>query len=351
MTILIGKDARNMKGIVHIDGSMGEGGGQILRTSLALSMVTGKPLHVVNIRPRRGRPAIQRQHLAAIMAAQKVCSADVVGAQVGSSEIHFAPGKIAGGTYGFPIGSAGSATLVLQTILPALMLADRRSNITIEGGTHNIWAPPVDFLDKVFLPLLERMGPFVGLSLERHGFHPAGGGIVHAVVDPVTSLMPIDVNERGGVNQIKATAIVANLPETIGEREINTVRGILGNDIGTRVLKVDSNGPGNVLLIEIISDRIAEIVTSFGRRGLRAEKVAAQAAIEARTYIGSGVPVGMHLADQLVLPLSLAGGGSFTTMAATGHLKTNIDVITKFLPVAIWTDQVGPMAWKVTVGS
>jgi len=340
-----------VKDTVDIDGAMGEGGGQIVRTSLALSAITRRPLHLVNIRPRRRRPGIQRQHLAAIMAAQKVCSADVTGARIGSSEIYFGPGKIAGGTYEFSIGSAGSATLVLQTILCPLMLAEHPSQVTVEGGTHNIWAPPFDFLARAFAPLLKRMGPSARIDLKRHGFYPAGGGIIHAAIDPAPSLKQIEVNERGKVRRITATAIVANLPETIGDREINTVRRVLGSNIENRVSRVESKGPGNVLLIEIISDHVTEIVTSFGRRGLPAEKVAGQAATEARDYIRAGVPVGMHLADQLVLPLALAGGGSFVTMPPTGHLETNIAVITKFLPVAIHTDQVGPMAWKITIRS
>ncbi|MBP1748860.1 MAG: rtcA [Deltaproteobacteria bacterium] len=338
-----------MADMVHIDGSAGEGGGQILRTSLTLSIITQKPLHLVNIRPRRGRPAIQKQHLAAIHAAQKICSATVQGARIGSSEIHFIPGKAVGGTYEFSIGSAGSATLVLQTILFPLMLARHSSNVAIEGGTHNIWAPPVNFLDRVFLSLVRRMGPSVKVDLIKYGFHPAGGGLVHAAIDPVAVLKRIDVNERGKVNRIKATALIAHLPESIGHREIKVVQAELGNDIETSVETVDSRGPGNVLLIEIICDHITEIITSFGRRGLPAEMVAGKAAADARDYIGAGPPVGMHLADQLALPLSLAGGGSFTTMALTEHMKTNIDVIRKFLAVNICVRQINESAWRVAI--
>lgn len=334
---------------ICIDGSIGEGGGQILRTSLALSIITQRSLHLVNIRPRRGRPAIQRQHLAAIHAARTISSAEVHGARIGSSEIYFIPGKASGGIYEFSIGSAGSATLVLQTILPPLMLVKSPSDVTIEGGTHNIWAPPVDFLNRAYLSLIRRMGPSVRLNLIRHGFYPAGGGLVRAAIEPVAALKKIYVNERGKIYRIKATARVARLPESIGFREIKLVEAELGEHVEASVEKVDSRGPGNVLLIEIVCDHITEIITSFGRRGLPAEKVAGQAVLEARNYIDSGVPVSMHLADQLVLPLSLAGGGSFTTMSLTEHMRTNIEVIKRFLPVDIRVSQVSEGAWQVAV--
>lgn len=339
----------DVKDMVHIDGSMGEGGGQVLRTSLSLSIITARPLDLVNIRSRRDRPGIQRQHLAAVEAARKICSARVEGAKTGSSAILFVPGKTAGGTYELSIDSAGSATLVMQTILLPLMLAPHSSHVVIEGGTHNIWAPPVDFLDRVFLPLVRRMGPSVTVHLTRYGFHPAGGGLVHAAIDPVSVLKPIDVNERGKIDRIRATALVSRLPESIGHREIKVVKAELGDDIEGSVKVVDSRGPGNVLFVEIFCDRITEIITSFGRRGLPAEKVALNVAREAQDYIRSGAPVGLHLADQLVLPFALTGAGSFTTMAPTRHFSTNVEVIKKFLPVDIRTEQMSGDAWKVTV--
>lgn len=337
------------EGVIQIDGSMGEGGGQIVRTSLALSMITGRPLHIMNIRLRRGRPAIRKQHLAAILAARKISSAVVEGARVGSSELYFTPGETIGGTYEFSIGSAGSATLVLQTVLPSLMLAKHSSFITVEGGTHNIWAPPVDFLNKVFLPLIRRMGPSVDLNLVRYGFYPAGGGLVNMAIGPVPALRPIHLDDRGRIERIKATALVAGLPESIGYREVKVVRAELGKDVEVSVEEVESRGPGNVLLIETICGHVTELITSFGKRGFPAEKVAAEAAAQARHYLRSGVPVGMHLADQLVLPLSVAGGGSFTTVAPTEHMRTNIEVIRRFLPVDIQVDRQDENAWRVSI--
>ncbi|MHB8110665.1 MAG: RNA 3'-terminal phosphate cyclase [Syntrophorhabdaceae bacterium] len=341
----------NDRDMIFVDGSVGEGGGQILRTSLTLSMITGKPVHIANIRPRRSRPAIQRQHLAAIKAAQEICSARVQGAQVNSREVRFTPGEVMGGTYEFSIGSAGSATLVLQTVLLPLVFARAPSEVSITGGTHNIWAPPLDFFDSVYLPLVRRMGPSIALKLLKYGFHSAGGGLVHASVHPAALSKKLDMNERGMVKRVKATAVVTHLPESIGHREIAILRTGLGDNIEATVKTVDSPGPGNVLLVEIISEHITEIVTSFGRRGLPAETVARNAVSEVRDYIASGVPIGMHLADQLVMPLSLAGTGSFTTMAPTGHLRTNIEVIKKFLPVDIRIDRMSEIAWRVSVSS
>lgn len=336
--------------MIFIDGSAGEGGGQILRTALTLSMMTGKPAHVANIRPGRSKPAIQRQHLAAVNAAQSICSARVEGAQVNSREIRFIPGKITGGTYEFSIGSAGSATLVLQTILLPLAFARVSSRISVTGGTHNIWAPTFDFLDLVYLPLVRRMGPSISLRLSKYGFHPVGGGIVDASVDPVTFLKRLDINERGKIRKMKATALVARLPESIGHREIAILRSELGDDLEANVVGVDSPGPGNVVSVEIISENIAMMITSFGRKGLPAETVARNAAAEVKDYIDSGVPVNTHLADQLILPLSLAGKGSFTTQAPTEHLRTNIEVIKKFLPVTIRIDHEEGRTWRVCLG-
>ncbi len=205
--------------MLRIDGSFGEGGGQILRTSLSLSMVTGRPFRIENIRARRERGGLLRQHLTAVRAAVEICDGQVEGASLGSTALTFKPGRVKSGDYHFAIGTAGSGTLVLQTVLPALMTADGRSRIVIEGGTHNQSAPPFHFLERAFLPLVRRMGPKVTVQLERYGFYPAGGGRFLAEIQPSGVLQPFDLAERGEIVSRGVTAIVANLPRHIALRE------------------------------------------------------------------------------------------------------------------------------------
>ena len=191
--------------IITIDGSQGEGGGQILRTSVGLSAVSGKSIRIEHIRAGREKPGLMRQHLTAMKAAAEICDAEMIGAELGSSTLQFRPGAVRPGVYEFRIGTAGSATLVLQTILPALIQADAPSEILIEGGTHNQWAPPFDYLQRVFLPLLNRMGPTVEAKLERYGFFPAGGGRIHVTIQPAKMLTGFALLERGAVVSKSAT--------------------------------------------------------------------------------------------------------------------------------------------------
>ncbi len=322
-------------GVVEIDGSFGEGGGQILRTSLSLSLVTGKPFRIDNIRAGREKPGLLRQHLTAVLAAAKVGGAKVEGATLGSQCITFTPGAVRSGEYRFAVGTAGSGTLVLQTVLPALMLASSPSKVTIEGGTHNHAAPPYHFLERAFLPLVERMGPKFKMQFERYGFYPAGGGRFIAEIEPVISLSPVHIAERGEITSRKVHAVVANLPRHIGQREVETASGMLNWGTETHSVEVtrESSGPGNVVMIEVRSNEATEIFTDFGRLGVSAEKVAQNAAREAREYLASSAAAGEHLTDQLLLPMALAGAGSFTALKLNLHARTNMDVIQKFLPV------------------
>src|SRR5436305_3346353 len=185
--------------MLTIDGSEGEGGGQILRTSLALSLVTGQPFRMERIRAKRQKPGLLKQHLTAVEAAKTVGCAEVEGAALSSQTLEFRPGPVTPGNYRFAVGTAGSATLVLQTLLPALLTAAGHSTPTLEGGTHNPMAPPFDFLQKSFMPLIHRMGPSVELKLRRPGFYPAGGGQFHARIEPVKKLSRLDLFDRGSV--------------------------------------------------------------------------------------------------------------------------------------------------------
>ncbi len=321
--------------MILIDGAVGEGGGQILRTSLSLSMVTGIPFQIDRIRAGRQRPGLLRQHLTSVLAAAEVSGAQVEGAAMGSTTLTFSPGPVRPGSYRFAVGTAGSGTLVFQTILPALMLADRPSQITIEGGTHNQAAPPYDFLARTFLPLIGRMGPKVYLRLERYGFYPQGGGRFVARIEPVGQLVPLRLGDHGEISSRRISAVVANLPAKIAQREVDAAAGVLGWEADSCAIEeiFESDGPGNVVMVEIRSQAVTEICTAFGQKGVSAEKVAESAAHEALAYLTSPVAVGQHLADQLLLPMALSGGGSFTTSNLNLHARTNIEVIARFLPI------------------
>jgi RNA 3'-terminal phosphate cyclase (ATP) len=322
---------------ITIDGSTGEGGGQMLRTALALSLVTGKPVRIENVRAGRQRPGLMRQHLTAVRAAAAVGDAEVEGATLGSTSVDFRPRVLRPGRHEFAVGTAGSTTLVLQTVLLPLLLASAPSEVVIEGGTHNTQAPPFDFLARAFLPLLARMGAKVDLRLERAGFYPAGGGRIVAAIEPVSRLVPLELFARGEIRRTGARALLANLPHGIGIRELDIVRKRLAWPGDTLVVEANDEapGPGNVLLLEIESDHVTEVFTGFGQPNVRAEAVAERVVAEAREYLASGAPVGIHLADQLLLPLALAGAGGFRTLAVTPHTTTNADVIRRFLDVPI----------------
>jgi RNA 3'-terminal phosphate cyclase (ATP) len=337
--------------MITIDGSQGEGGGQIVRSSLALSLITGRPFRIEKIRAGRKKPGLMRQHLTAVEAAAAIGRAKVEGARIGSLQLVFAPTAIRGGNYHFAVGTAGSCTLVLQTVLPALLIADTASELILEGGTHNPYAPPFDFLDGAFLPLIGRMGPKVSALLQRPGFYPAGGGKFTVAIEPVAKLGRIDLQERGAVLHRSARAMVARLPRSIGERELKVVRDRLGwSEECCRIEEADSSpGPGNILCVEIESEQCTEVFTGFGELGVSAEKVAKDTVRLVEEYLFANVPVGPYLADQLLLPMALAGGGSFMTIAPTRHMTTNVEVIRLFLPVEVDMRQHAPNNWKIRV--
>ena len=321
--------------MITIDGSEGEGGGQVLRTALSLSLVTGQPFTMTNIRGNRERAGVMRQHMTAVEAACAVggeCDELVVGA----SEIIFVPGKPKAGNYHFAVGTAGSTSLVLQTVLPPLLLARGPSRLVLEGGTHNIYAPPFDFIQRVFLPVINRMGPRVTATLKRPGFYPAGGGCVEVEIEPATKLTPIDLIERGELRRIEARAMVAGLPGVIAVKELAAVEKILGWPEDARKIEQlpERVGPGNIIMVEAEFDNITEMTSGFGKLGVPAEAVGEHAAKRMAGYLASTAAVGPYLADQLLLPLALAGRGSFTTVKPSQHARTAAEVISKFLPLS-----------------
>jgi RNA 3'-terminal phosphate cyclase (ATP) len=327
--------------VVELDGAAGEGGGQVLRSALALSMVTGKPLAMHSIRAKRSKPGLMRQHLACVQAAMDVCGGTATGAELGSQELVFVPGSVCAGDYTFRVGTAGSCTLVLQTVLPALMLAGKPSVVTVSGGTHNPMAPPFHFLERSFASLLRRLGVGLELDLRRVGFYPAGGGEFTARVWPAEgALSPVSVVERGAPMEGYAECLAPALPGRVAARELAAVGDALG--WGAEQLRLptvrQNEGPGNALMITLPFENVTEVFTAFGERGVSAERVADMALREARSYHAGSGALGPHLADQWMLPLALAVMHSgrdacFTCTDLTEHARTNMDTIMAFLPV------------------
>ncbi len=327
---------------IIIDGSQGEGGGQIIRSSLALSLVTGRSFEIYNIRAGRKKPGLMRQHLTAVRAAGAIGNAQLEGDAIGSRHLKFTPGEITAGDYHFPINTAGSTTLVMQTVLPALSLASGRSTVKFEGGTHNPFAPPFHFLEKAYLPLVRSMGPGIDVRLKQYGFYPAGGGCFTLSVDPVKTLGPLELLERGKMQKQHVRAVVANLPLHIAQRECDTIAAKTDWDKSSFSAEEATNaiGHGNVMWIELESENITEVFTGCGKIGVKAEYIARDTLRTARHYIKADVPVGEYLADQLMLPMGIGawqgtGGGRFRTLALSMHSKTHIDILRMFLDIHV----------------
>ncbi len=328
--------------ILQISGD--SGGGQLLRSSLSLSLITGQPFRMTNIRGKRPKPGLMRQHLTCVKAAAQVCDASVDGAELGSVELVFHPGKVMSGDYTFAIGSGGSTTLVLQTLLPALLHAEGSSTLRIEGGTHNPMAPPFEFIEQCYLPVIHSMGVNATATLERHGFMQAGGGVITAEIHPIKKWKKLKLIERGEAVETFGRVLHAHLHREIAEREIATASHLLGWEAGQIDLRYanDSTGPGNTILLGARFSNVCEISSGIAQQGRSAEAVATGAAKGLRSYLASSAPVGAHLADQLLLPMALAGGGVFHTLSLTDHTRTNIALIEQFLPVKFTVEELEP---------
>jgi len=254
------------------------------------------------------------------------------------------------GRYRFDIGTAGSTSLVCQTVLPPLLFANGPSDLTFEGGTHNPLCPPYPFLARVFFPLLGRMGAKVESELVRPGYVPVGGGCFTLRIEPVTSLTPLALDARGERRSLRAVAERSQLPDHVTQRELGVVATRLGlSGAALEDLPTDAAGPGNVVWIEAAFEHASEVVTGFGERGVRAEAVAERACVEMERYLDAEVPVGEHLADQLLIPLALAGGGSFRTLEPSLHTRTNASLIERFLPVRFTLEREDDGCWCVSV--
>ena len=332
--------------MITIDGSEGEGGGQIIRSSLALSMITQKPFTIQNVRGGRKKSGLLRQHLTCVQLSRELCDAHVEGDRIGSATLTFSPGELFPGDYDARIGSAGSANLVLQTALPALMTLDQNSSVRVTGGTHNGKSPPADFLRAAYLPLLEKIGPRCDLSLVRYGFYPAGGGELLLRINP-RPVQGFRLVEREGRPNIKITAIVSKLPPAIAEREIQTIlRKSNWKKPRTEIIEVSHpRGPGNAVLIEVGFENVTEVFMELGERGVSAEKVATRAWKQAQSYLDSNEPVGEFLADQLLMPLGIAASKGHSSQFKTGrlslHATTHIDILQRFLDIQVSVQKMG----------
>jgi len=310
-----------------------DGGGQILRSALALSMITGQGFRMTNIRGKRSKPGLMRQHLTCVKAAIEISSAAVSGAEMHSTELIFNPGKVRAGDYVFRIGSAGSSTLLFQTIMPALIYADGVSEVEIHGGTHNPMAPSADFIERAFLPQIRAMGAPVSFECMRHGFAPAGGGCIRAEVHPVDQLKSLSILERGDLLSQKVESSIANVRADVAEKELKVVKSSLGWPEKCYHIKHcdEADGSGNALFIDEAYSNMTIHITSLGAPKKSAEIVANDAVKAYTTFQKSKAAVGPRLADQLLLPMALAGNSEIATQSLTNHIRTNIKLIEKFL--------------------
>lgn len=338
---------RETKKTIEIDGSQGEGGGQILRTALALSLITGQPFRLTNIRARRPKPGLMRQHLACVQAALAVggpaCRAhtpDGASVGLGTSHLVFEPGPVQAGSHTFAVGSAGSCMLVLQTVLWPLVMAAQPSRLVLQGGTHNPMAPSFSYLQHM-APYFAGKGPSLfSMSLQRHGFYPPGGGEVHVGIQPPPDgLAAIDLMERGKAVDAWAEALHAGIAKNVAERELSALQHGLGwaePQLRNRALR-SNEGPGNALHAVLRYEHATEVVTAYGAKGVSAEEVARQVLHGAKAYIAHQAPVGEHLADQLMIPMALATlqgrPGQIWTTCVSEHTQTNARVIEAFVPV------------------
>ncbi len=337
--------------MITIDGSVGEGGGQILRTSLALSMLTQKPFIIAGIRKGRRKPGLMRQHLTCVRAAMTVSNGTASGDELGSTRLEFRPGSVEPGEYEFQVGTAGSTALVLQTVAPALF-AVGDSTVKIGGGTHNPMAPSVDFIKNAWLPAIGQMGIQLEVVCERPGFFPAGGGLLTARFRGAEFRRAEFVDETPKMSAVWAA--FTDLPQGVAHRELEVVAEQFGwprEDM--RVHRWSAACAGNVLVAEFSAGEIQEVFVALGEKGRSAEAVANELCCEIRSYLAVGAPVGPHLADQLILPMALAGGGRFKTGPPTKHTMTQIQTIQKFMGVTVSCEcvDVDRRQYEISVGS
>lgn len=342
---------------LRIDGNYGEGGGQVLRTALSLSSILNKPIQVYNIRKGRKIPGLQPQHLTCVRACRMISSADVSGDELGSQQIEFAPEKLSGDSFEFDVsekkGSAGSVSLIIQSLLLPLIFAPRSSSVTLLGGTHVPWSPPYHYLNGVFLPTIARMGCRIKLNLKDWGWYPRGGGKLNARIDPVKELTPLNLTNRGELKSLRGISAVSNLPLSIAERQRDQgLKTLKRAGIDARIDLLNAPSPGKGTILFLLAE-FEQTLAGFGALGAlrkRAEQVAEEACREFLEFHRSSAAIDHRLADQLIPYLARASGEStFTTSKISSHLLTNIWVVQQFLPVKVMVEGEKGKAGKVTV--
>lgn len=338
--------------MIVIDGTTGEGGGQVLRSSLSLSLATNQAFRITNIRKKRSKPGLLRQHLTSVLAAREISGAEVSGAEMGSTELTFRPKRVTSGSYTFAVGTAGSCLLVLATVLLPLALAAGPSELRLEGGTHNPAAPPFPFVQDALFPLLGRIGLVARASLVRPGFYPAGGGALDVAIEGTAKLVRLSLLTRGKLVERRARAFVSALPNNVAVREIETFREVAGwpkdSDARPEIIR-DALGPGNVVVATLAFSDVTEVLSAFGEKGVPAERVGGALGAEVAAFLALDVPVGEHLADQLLLPLAMGAGGEFRTVRPTPHFDAQCTVLRAFLGCEIVVRDEGAGAHHVTV--
>lgn len=325
--------------MIQIDGAAGEGGGQVLRTALALSLLTGQPFEIHNIRGRRQRPGLMAQHLKCVEAAMLVGHAQAKGDKIGSMHLLFQPGAVTAGEFHIDIGTAGATSLVLQTVYLPLAQQPQPSMLTITGGTHVEWSPTFHFLSLHWAKFMADLGLPIRLHLERAGFYPQGDGVMRAEIRPAGKLQSLHLIQRGRLKGISGISAVANLDLTIAERQRAQALKRLersGLDALIAIEKMPSRFKGTMLLLLAEFEHSQACFTALGAIGKRAEKVADEAVDELLTFLQSTACVDRYLADQLMLPLSLIPGvATYSTSIVTNHQLTNAEVVKQFLNVDI----------------
>jgi len=334
--------------MIQIDGSVGEGGGQILRTALSLSLLTGQAFHLTNIRAGRKKAGLMRQHLVCVQAAKQIGHAVVEGDHLHSTELRFNPHTVQAGHYHFPIGSAGSTMLVLQTLLPVLIMQEQPSTLRLEGGTHNPMAPTVDFIQRGFLPVLAKLGISVKLNCVQAGFFPVGGGVIEVEIQPWQQRKALHLLDRGELIAVNAYAGVQRLEQHIAERELATLKQLLTIQ-DSSLLDVAGCGQGNTALVEVVSAQHTEVFTILGETGRTAEQVAKRLAGLVKRYLHHSGAVDEYLADQLLLPLALGVGGAYSCRVISEHTRTQALMIQRFLPVQIEMIEQLDQSFKIVV--
>jgi RNA 3'-phosphate cyclase len=338
--------------VIEIDGAFGEVGGQLLRTAVAIAAIRGVPIRVFNVRARRRNPGLAPQHVAAVRAVAALCDAECTGVEPRSTALTFAPRALRGGDFTVDVGTAGSVTLVLQAMLPALVAARQRCRVALCGGTDVPAAPPADYLRRVLLPLLATMGVRAELTVVRRGYYPRGGGAVHLALEPTAELRPFAIEDGGPLHALRVEAHVSRLPRDIAERMVHAARAALPQRLPIAseieiVAAENAAGPGGAILLRALFEHTVLAAARVAERGVRAEALGRAAAADLLRDLQAHATLDVHAADQMLVFMALAAGRSaFRAAAVSSHAGTAMALLQR---LAATRFEVAPAAAGVTV--